>query len=256
MNFIKPLWSAPKHIKALTSTRVGGVSSPPYDSLNLGGHVGDQAGDVAKNRYLLSESLQHDFLDEQSANNAAKLNPNWLRQEHTTKILQDSNSQQQCWNEAFDGHFTGQKNVVCTIMTADCLPVFICDRKGSEIALVHAGWRGLADGIVEDALELFAEPNDQLLVHCGPGISQQHFEIGQEVKDALGGSDRFYQAQVDKAGHYLADLTGLLGERLAAKGVTFTQSGHCTFAEDDKFFSYRREGVTGRMVSLLWIDSD
>lgn len=180
--------------------------------------------------------------------------PHWLRQEHTTNILQDSGSRQQRLNQAFDGHFTRQTRVVCTVMTADCLPVFICDQKGTEIALVHAGWRGLADGIVEDALKLFSVPNEELLVHCGPAISQQNFEIGQDVKKLLGGSDEFYLVQPDKPGHFLADLAGLLGERMATKSVTFTQSGHCTYAESDRFYSYRRDGVTGRIVSLLWID--
>ena len=254
MEFIKPQWTAPKHIKALTSTRMGGVSLPPYAGLNLGEHVGDQPNRVAENRRLLTELIQRDCAKDSNADDVNTIQPNWLRQEHTTNILQDSDSHQQHFNQAFDGHYTCQPGMVCTIMTADCLPVFICDQKGTEIALVHAGWRGLADGIVESALELFATPKDELLVHCGPAISQQNFEIGPEVKEALGGSDRFYQTQPNKAGHFLADLTGLLGERMAAEGVMFTQSGHCTYADRDKFFSYRRDGVTGRIVSLLWID--
>jgi len=252
MEFIKPQWAAPKHVKALTSTRMGGVSLPPYEGLNVGDHVGDESDRVIENRRLLTEFLQRDCVTDTDMND---IEPYWLRQEHTIKIFQDSDSQQQRLHHAFDGHFTRQTGIVCTIMTADCLPVFICDKKGMEVALVHAGWRGLADGIVESALELFTAPKNELLVHCGPAISQQHFEIGYEVKEALGGSDQFYQNQADKAGHFLADLTGILGERMANKGVMFTQSGHCTFAESDKFYSYRREGVTGRIVSLLWIDN-
>ena len=254
MELIKPQWAAPDHIKAFTSTRIGGVSLPPYEGLNLGDHVGDQVEQVAENRRLLIEFIQRDCARDTNVKDISAIKPNWLRQEHTTKILLDADSRQQRFNQAFDGHYTSQLGVVCTIMTADCLPVFICDQQGTEVALMHAGWRGLAAGIVENALELFAAPNDELLVHCGPSISQQNFEIGYEVKQALGGSDKFYQPQPNKAGHFLADLTGLLEERMVAEGVMFTQSGHCTFAESDKFFSYRREGVTGRIVSLLWID--
>lgn len=247
LEFIYPQWAAPKNIKALTTTRIGGVSPAPYASLNVGDHVGDAAEHVEQNRKRLTDQLGLDISQ-----------PQWLKQEHTTNIVIGCDTELDTKKNlnacAYDGHFTNQKNVICTIMTADCLPVFICNKQGTEVALVHAGWRGLADGIVEKTIKLFNTPSSELLVYCGPAISKQYFEIGIEVKERIGGSERFYTPQVDKAGHFLADLSGLLDERLQVFGVTYTDSGMCTYADVERFFSYRRDGVTGRMVSLLWIE--
>lgn len=247
MKFIKPNWSAPANVKALTSTRGAGVSPPPYDSLNLGDHVGDDKERVTQNRQSFCVAVRNQF---DVAND--DFQPQWIRQEHTTNIVDDQTQDQH--SKSYDGQFTKKKGVICTIMTADCMPVFICNQKGSEVALVHAGWKGFSDGIVEKAIGLFSEPADQLLVHCGPAISQQHFEIGNEVKEQLGGSERYYRPNNDKKGHCFANLSGLLGERMQALGTVYTYSQHCTFAEQEHFFSYRREGVTGRIASLIWID--
>ena len=266
LEFVYPTWEAPKNIKALTTTRKGGVSLAPYSGLNVGDHVGDEAKNVEKNRTLLIDFIKSGYDENKTFENEGsaiksiqlltpelpKLELHWLRQEHTTKIVTDSNKND--LTQAYDGQFSQQKNVVCAIMTADCMPVFICNRLGTEIALVHAGWRGFADGIVEKAMNMFQGSEDQLLVHCGPAISQRHFEIGDEVRQQLDGPDCFFRDNIDKKGHCFADLVGLLGERVSARGATFTHSGCCTYADRDQFFSYRRENVTGRMVSLLWME--
>ena len=248
MEFICPNWNAPKNVHALTSTRVGGVSVAPYGSLNVGDHVGDQLEHVSLNRKLLMEAI-HDSVELSSTVELTP--PQWLRQEHTCNVVLDSTTDQH--NVAYDGQFTQQKNVICTIMTADCMPVFICNESGTSVALVHAGWRGLADGIVEKTMQLFSDTPDRLLVHCGPAISQAHFEIGNEVREQIGGSERFYRAHKEKPGHCYADLIGLLGERVSAFGAKYTHSTYCTFTDAERFFSYRRDGVTGRMVSFLWM---
>jgi len=245
IEFITPEWSAPEHIKAFTSTRKGGLSAKPYSGLNVGDHVGDEQSVVNQNRALLSQSAGERF--------SSSVDPIWLRQEHTTDIASD-NCLLDVDKQAFDGFFTEQKRQVCTVMTADCLPVFICDRQGTQVSLVHAGWRGLADGIVEKALSLFSQASSELLVHCGPAISQKHFEVGSEVKEQLGGSGCFYAPNLEREGHYFCDLKGILGERMSKLGVEYTCTHDCTYQNSEQFYSYRREGVTGRMVSLLWID--
>ena len=271
LEFVYPTWKAPKNIKALTTTRKGGVSLAPYSGLNVGEHVGDELKYVEQNRTLVTDFIKHQYAENKAFENKGsvnkssainsiklltpelpKLEPHWLRQEHTTKIVTDSNKND--LTQAYDGQFSQQKSVVCAIMTADCMPVFICNSLGTEIALVHAGWRGFADGIVEKAMNMFQGSEDQLLVHCGPAISQRHFEIGDEVRQQLGGSDCFFRDNINKKGHCFADLVGLLGERVSARGAQFTHSGYCTYADRDQFFSYRRENMTGRMVSLLWME--
>ena len=250
LQFIEPSWDAPNNVRALTTTRLGGVSLPPFDSLNLGEHVGDDKVHVIQNRQLLGSSLEKIFNIPEGT-----FHPIWLRQEHTCEIAQDKHlDSEEIHVRPFDGMFTQRKNVVCTIMTADCLPVFICNQEGSEISLVHAGWRGLADGIVEKAINSFSVPAENLLVHCGPAISQSNFEIGSEVKQQLGGSERCYQKSESKPNHYFADLYGLLKDKVEIMGASYSQSDYCTYADKDLFYSYRREGATGRMVSLLWLE--
>ncbi len=248
MELIYPHWSAPSNVRAVTSTRIGGVSVAPYHSLNVGDHVGDDSAHVSQNRQLLLEYIHRSM----GLNDTIELTPQWLRQEHTCNVVVDSTGDQ--YFMAYDGQFTQKKHVMCAIMTADCMPVFICNEAGTSVALVHAGWRGLADGIVEKTLALFSDTADQLLVHCGPAISQTHFEIGDEVREQIGGAERFYRRHLEKSDHCYADLVGLLGERVDTFGAKYTHSNHCTFADVDRFFSYRRDGVTGRMVSFLWME--
>ncbi len=237
---IEPEWPASSRIKAFTTTRTGGGSMAPYDGLNLAEHVGDDLEDVRHNRKVLSEHL------------ALPQTPQWLNQQHTLDIQTDT----VCFGgRPCDGSYTQQAGRVCVVMTADCMPIFITDTAGTQVSVVHAGWRGLAGGIVEKAIQLFTAPVQELLVWAGPTISQANFEIGAEVKQALGGSDRFYQANANKPGHYFADLYGLAGERMAALGVSFYgHSSLCTYADEERLFSYRRAAVTGRMASLIWME--
>lgn len=247
---IYPDWDAPSNVRALTTTRLGGVSKAPYAALNVGDHVGDGEQFVLENRQLLMRFIKVD-----NRANTINLEPIWLRQEHTDKIIGDAGIESKDYlKNAYDGSITSKKGVVCAAMTADCLPVFICDQAGQQVAMVHAGWRGLASGIVEKAMHLFESPLTQLNVHCGPAISQRHFEVGWEVKAQLGGSDHFYIASAENADKCYADLAGLLGERVERLGANYSSSKQCTFDQKDHFFSYRRDGVTGRMVSLIWMN--
>lgn len=258
MELILPNWQAPDNVKAFTSTRLNGYSKSPYGSLNVGDHVGDEPQIVEKNRAKLINEVEHifdvnvDVLSESRSKLESKPQfvPRWLNQAHTTFISTDEKPIN-C--SPCDGQFTRTKELVCTIMTADCLPVFICNKAGTEIALVHAGWRGLANGIVESALQLFSDKSNDLLVYCGPAITQKNFEIGMEVKEQLGGSDSLYANNSQKKDYCYADLIGLLEERVARLGAQFTHSGLCTYADEKRFYSYRREGITGRMVSMLWL---
>ena len=234
---VKPDWLAPSHVQAFSTTRKGGCSLPPFDALNLGDHVGDSSESVAENRGFLSSGLN------------IPSEPVWLNQQHTTIIQKD---QKKYNGEPCDGIYTNQSSVVCAVMTADCMPVLISNKQGSEVAAVHAGWRGLAGGIIEKAISLFESKAKDLLVWAGPTISQQNFEIGLEVKIELGGSERFYEKNPDKAGHYFCDLYGLAGERVTALGASYTYSKQCTYADKKDYFSYRRDGKTGRMASLIW----
>lgn len=233
---IVPDWSAPSHVNAFSSKRLGGVSQLPFSTLNLGLHVGDDPQCVEKNRQRLTNELD------------LPNDPIWLNQQHTTLIQTD---QEFFDDKPCDGIYTRQSGLVCAVMTADCMPVLITNKQGSEVAAVHAGWRGMAGGIIEKAIALFdAEPKD-LLVWAGPTISKGHFEIGSEVKAELGGSDCFYTENQEREGHYFCDLYGLAGERVRSLGSAYTDCKQCTYASQD-YFSYRRDGQTGRMASLIW----
>ncbi len=246
MKFLQPNWPAPAHVKAFSSTRLGGVSNAPYQGLNLGLHVGDDSHLVLQNRDILCQSL------------AMPNSPAWLNQIHSTEVVSLTRSSAFHSSSAIDGDasFTSQSGVVCAVMTADCLPILLTDMDGSQVAAVHAGWRGLADGIVENALQLFAEPNN-VLAWLGPAIGVGAFEVGQDVFDAFCQQDA--QAKVAFApkhtGKWLADMNQLATLRLNQLGVTqvFT-SGHCTYSEAELFYSYRRDGVTGRQASFIWLE--
>ena len=249
MRLIIPDWRAPENINAFTSSRRDGVSVGVYNSLNVGDHVEDDPIKVECNRETLITAVREQY----DIDLADSFEPQWLNQRHTTIIrTNDQSTPQEVMSEC-DGQYTQSKGVVCTVMTADCMPVFICNQTGTEVALVHAGWRGLADGIVEKAIQLFSDKSADLMVHCGPAISQKNFEIGNDVKAMLGGSEKFYLNNSKRKGHCYADLTGLLGERVNSLGADFSYSEFCTFSDEELFYSYRRDGVTGRMVSMIWM---
>ena len=236
-------WPAAAHVRALTTTRVGGHSCDAYASLNLGGHVGDQASAVQKNRTLLKEHLK------------LPTQPIWLNQIHGTKVIQLNEQITQAVDliETADGSIASRPGVVCAIMTADCMPVFLTDRAGQQVALVHAGWRGLAHGIVETAIaQMRADPSD-ILVWAGPSIGPANFEVGLDVQRQLGGSEQCYLPHTSR-NKVFANLYRLLGERLTAIGVGhYSHSAACTFQDQARFFSYRRDGQCGRIASLIWM---
>lgn len=242
MNWILPNWPAPASVKALSSTRIGGFSLPPYAGLNLGMHVGDDPVTVARNRNLL----------QQQANMPGS--PVWLNQTHSTVVLEVD--QPTCDVLNADGVWTSSARVVCSAMTADCLPVLICNTDGSKVAAVHAGWRGLSSGIVENALAQFK--HQDVLVWLGPAIGPQAFEVGDDVLAAFcAADDQAAQAfQPGKqTGKWWADMNQLTRLRLAKLGIDRVFDNNlCTYQHADTFYSYRRDGVTGRQASFIWID--
>lgn len=238
-------WAAPANVHALTTTRKGGVSVAPYAGLNLGDHVADDPAAVATNRQQLIDEL------------GLQTPPQWLQQVHGVQVVQAQPDGQvpeadACWSD--------QAGQACIVMTADCLPVFFTDRQGSKVAVAHAGWRGLADGILEQTLNCFANPAD-VLCWLGPAIGPDAFEVGGEVRAQfcaqLPASEQAFKPVVGKEAEdkWLADIYQLARLRLNAAGVTAISGGdHCTFSNADNFYSYRRDGVTGRMASIIWLD--
>jgi len=238
---IFPDWPVPGNVRAVITTRLGGVSHPPYDSLNLGDHVGDDSERVARNRALLRESAR------------LPSDPHWLHQIHGCQIAQ-------CGKNVLpvtaDASTTTVPERVCAVLTADCLPLLISNRAGTRVAAVHAGWRGLAAGVVEAALAAFADSDDEILVWLGPAIGPTAFEVGDEVRTAFLKIDPLVEAgfTLSRPGHWLADLYFLARSRLMHPRVTYIGGGdYCTLTESNRFFSYRRDGVTGRMASLIWL---
>ena len=242
LNLIIPDWPAPANVKALQTTRNGGNSTAPYNSLNLGSHVADNAIHVAQNRQLLSQFLPSE--------------PVWLNQTHSITVVDAANSS--CLPDA-DTSYSNRKNVVCVTMTADCLPILLCDTAGTLVASIHAGWRGLCDGIIEATFfQLPAKPAD-LMAWLGPAIGPNAFEVGAEVRAQFMTKDaKAESAFVAHGDKYLCDLYKIATQRLHKLGITqIYGGGHdknwCTYTDQENFFSYRRDGLTGRMATLIWL---
>lgn len=236
---ITPDWPAPANVKALQTTRQGGVSMGVYASLNLGDHVKDNPQHVAANRQLLSAYLPSE--------------PVWLNQVHGVHVIDAALSS--CLESA-DASVATRKQVVCVTMTADCLPVLLCDHAGTVVAAVHAGWRSLCDGVIEATVAAMPVKADQLMAWLGPAIGPKAFEVGSEVraqfmaKDAQ--AESAFKAKGDK---WLGDLYIIARQRLQRLGVTQVYGGgRCTFSESETFFSFRRDGDTGRMGSFIWLE--
>lgn len=233
-----PDWPAPANVGACVTTRAGGVSLPPYDTFNLGDHVGDAPQAVAENRQRLSSTLQ--------------VRPAWLKQVHGVDVAH-ADPEQVCQADAC---WTSTPGIACTAMTADCLPVLFCDRAGSRVAAAHAGWRGLAAGVLEATLDTLAIEPDQVLVWLGPAIGPQAFEVGLEVREAFTRQHPEAHAafvpgaQPDKL---LADIYALARIRLAARGITAVYGGGLCTVSDPRFYSYRRTPQGGRFASLVWL---
>lgn len=236
---IFPEWPAPANVKALQTTRNGGYSAAPYASLNLGSHVGDNPLIVNRNRMLLAPIMPSE--------------PVWLNQVHGIKVIDVGHAG--CLPEA-DASVSRHRGAVCVVMTADCLPVLLCDDKGTVVGAAHAGWRGLCDGVIEATVREMQVPVTTLMAWLGPAIGPAAFEVGDEVRAAFMAKD----AQAEAAfvpgapGKWLADIYQLARLRLQAQGIQRIYGGGlCTYSDPGRFYSYRRDGVTGRMGSLIWL---
>ncbi len=237
---IVPAWPAPKHVRSLQTTRVGGVSVAPYNSLNLGDHVGDASLSVARNRQLLATLMPSE--------------PVWLQQVHGTVVADADNAD--CLIRA-DASVAHHRGAVCVAMTADCLPVLLCDEAGTVVGAAHAGWKGLAAGVIEATVQSMGVAPHKLMAWFGPAISQRAFEVGGEVRAEFiahhaQATDAFLPGE---GGKWLADIYLLARQRLHALGVSRVYGGElCTYNDPARFFSYRRDGVTGRMGTFIWLE--
>lgn len=235
-----PDWPAPRGVRALQTTRLGGVSAGPWHSLNLGTHVGDDPAAVAANRARLRRALPAE--------------PLWLEQVHGV-VVADADGDLAPGVPTADAVVARGAGRVCAVMTADCLPLLFCDRAGSVVAAAHAGWRGLCAGVVEATLAAMRVPPAEVLVWLGPAIGPSAFEVGAEVRAAFVAADAAAAAAFapQPGGKWLADLWLLARQRLAACGVEAVfGGGQCTVASRGRYFSYRRDGITGRMATLIW----
>ena len=234
-------WPAPKHIRAGTSIRTGGHSKAPYNDLNLAHHVGDEPNDVKKNREAL---IYHLGLNSE---------PAWLNQTHSSDIISIDTDP---INLEADGSYTTKPNRICTIMTADCVPILFCNKNGTKIAAIHAGWKGICKGIVNKVIEQFPDPKS-ILVWIGPYISSENYEVGKDVYEACSNlstslDDGFDQINVD---HWHCDLVKIVSIILKTAGVgSIHECGLCTYRMEDLFYSYRRDGNTGRTASMIWME--
>lgn len=239
IELIRPDWPAPRNVHVFTTTRNSGFSRGSWDGLNLGAHCGDDPDRVEKNRQSLLSLLPSE--------------PRWLNQVHGTEVI--------TWDKAKDAEteadaiVSSDKGQVCAVLTADCLPVVFCDQAGTKVAVAHAGWRGLAAGVLEaTVLAMGCKPSD-LLAWFGPAIGPRAFEVGRDVFDAFVNSNTgdtiAFKPYRDR---WLADIYQLAGLAIERSGVTQISGGqHCTYEEEDRFFSYRRDGETGRMATVVWL---
>lgn len=240
-HLLVPEWPAPARVRAISTTRQGGISEPPYASFNLADHVADAPDHVAENRRQLAKIAGY------------PREPAWLQQVHGHQVVAAETVRAPV---AADAVWTREPGYPCVVMTADCLPILLCDQAGTVVAAAHAGWRGLAGGVIAATLSHLNVPAADLLAWLGPAIGPAAFEVGEEVRAAFLQSDAACIGcfQPSPAGRWLADLYGLARRQLAALGVTAIYGGNfCTFSDSERFFSYRRENRTGRMASLIWL---
>lgn len=242
-DWILPEWPAPARVRAVSTMRFGGVSKGAYGSLNFGNHVGDDPAAVAENRRRLVAAL------------GLKQEPAWLKQVHGTRVACLSGAQVQ---GPADAAMTSKPRLACAVMTADCLPVLFCDRAGTRVAAAHAGWRGLCAGVLEATLAAMGKDSAEFMAWMGPAIGPESYEVGEEVRQAFVHLDAdaalaFTPGKV--AGKWWCNLYALARRRMEAAGVTQIYGGGlCTYADRERFFSFRRDGECGRMATLIYID--
>ncbi|PYY95988.1 peptidoglycan editing factor PgeF [Pseudomonas sp. TKO14] len=238
-DWLLPDWPAPAGVKACVTTRSGGVSLAPFDSLNLGDHVEDQPEAVAENRRRLTERFD--------------IAPAWLQQVHGIAVAHADPSVV----ATADASWSATPGIACAVMTADCLPALFCNQSGTRVAAAHAGWRGLAAGVLEATLDSLDTAPAEVLVWLGPAIGPERFEVGAEVREAfvsqLAVTEQAFVPSVN-AGRFMADIYQLARLRLAARGVTAVYGGGCCTVTDPRFYSYRRSPRTGRFASLIWLE--
>ena len=235
----EPDWPAPGPVRCWQTTRAGGVSAGPYASLNLGLHVGDREPDVARNRERLQSTLR------------LPSEPVWLEQVHGTRILDLDQGE----SGAADGAVTTQDGIVLAVMTADCLPVLLASADGQRIGVAHAGWRGLAAGVLGAAVRALGAEPASITAWLGPAIGPEAFEVGDEVRAACTETDAAAAADftANARGRWQADLVALARRALARAGVAAVHGGvQCTYADSTRYFSHRREAPCGRMATLIW----
>ena len=241
-DWIRPDWPAPTRVRAASTTRAGGVSLETYASLNLGGHVGDKPADVVENRRRLRSSL------------GLVQEPVWLKQVHGTHVLRLESG---AASETADAALSRESRRVCAVTTADCLPVLFCDQAGTTVAAAHAGWRGLAAGVLEETVSAMGTAPAEILAWFGPAIGPQRYEVGEDVRSNFlekdpGAAAAFHGTH---PGKWLCDLYALARRRLTVVGVSHIYGGGlCTYTDRERFFSFRRDGECGRMASLIWLE--
>lgn len=247
-DYLIPEWPAPENVAAIITLRSSGNSNPPYNNFNVASHVGDNSRQVELNRQLLIKQLK------------LQSQPLWLNQVHGTKIVDSADSGSV--PEA-DGCFSDSTNHSCVILTADCLPVLLCNQQGTKVAALHAGWRGLCGGIIRNTLKQF-DKNDSILAYLGPAISAAHFEVGPEVLDQFlaNAIDSHHRSKIEQAfvassgDRYFADLYALARAELQQNHVNKIFGGKfCSYAQPEQFYSYRRDKICGRNASLIWLKS-
>lgn len=240
-DWMTPDWPAPPNVKAAATLRTGGVSEGAFSSLNLGSHVGDDPAAVTENRRVLRTALK------------LPAEPTWLNQVHGIDVVEAGPTTRL---PSADASVARQTGAVCVVMTADCLPVLFCDRAGTRVGAAHAGWRGLAGGVLGATIKSLDVPPSQLMAWLGPAIEQDAFEVGDDVREAFLklAADNAAAFRANARARWQADLYQLARNELARLGVTAVYGGGCNcFADSERFFSYRRESRTGRMASLVWL---
>ena len=236
-DWIQAGWPAPRNVRALSTTRSGGVSTGCWSSLNLGRRCGDDASHVEQNRARLNEILPAPA--------------QWLHQVHGTTVVRHPG--QFVREIEGDAQVAFRPDQVCVVLTADCLPVFFCSRSGDRVGIAHAGWRGLANGILQATVRALDEAPTQLMAWMGPAIGPKAYEVGSDVAEAF--PDEFPAGFTRRGDRFLLNIYTLAKLKLAAAGVHAVYGGgYCTMSDPERFFSYRRDGATGRMASLLWLD--
>lgn len=238
-DWILPDWPAPRNVRACVTTCHGGSSVAPYASFNLGDHVGDAPLAVSRNRECLQRLLGCE--------------PAWMNQVHSSDVVEASPH----GRPTADASWTAKVGVACAVLTADCLPVLFCNREGTRVAAAHAGWRGLAGGVLEATVTAMQTPGAKLMAWLGPAIGPAAFEVGAEVREAFVSQhaeavDAFSPSR--NPGRFMADIYRLAGIRLADCGVTAIYGGGFCTVTDQRFYSYRRAAQTGRFASLVWLE--